>query len=259
MVLEATDQELLTSTRLVKGASTSAAAGRDPIAHLTSLKDATLDDLVETIITWSYEVLGEGEIVAATEKFHLDAGKVFHDDTFYDNRMSYFLDHFLFERQVTGRGLTPFLMFMDRFAAELPADLKARLTALADHRHSLYRILKLQPTVMVIEDILQPSKLTVVARTGETFRGLEKKAMFQGFVFKDGPQGDVWQLSHGLILHPARAQRLIAKFLKLTKKAGDFVSTAWLWRLASLQIRHLRHRHVDPKLIYGAPVRSPVP
>src|SRR5690606_37182523 len=97
---------------------------------------------------------------------------VFHDDSFYDNRMSYFLDYFLFERQVSGRGLTPFLMFMDRYAADLPADLKTRLTGLADHRHSLFRILKLQPTLMVLEDVLEPSKPTIVARPGETFRGL---------------------------------------------------------------------------------------
>lgn len=255
MVLETTTPELLKSSMCAKrSAPSSAGTGRTPIAYLNSLPDASLDDLVETIIAWSHEVLGAEEIVAATERFHLDAGKVFHDDPFYNSRINYCLDHFLFERQVTGRGLTPFLLFMDRFASELPADLRRRLAALADHRHSLFRIVKLLPTSMVIEDLLQPSKLSVVARRGETFRGLEKKVMFQGFVFRDG---DVWQLSHGIVLHPSRAQRLIAKFLKLTKKTGEFASTAWLWRLASLQIRHLRHRHVDPKVIYGAPLTSP--
>ena len=255
MVLETNAQELLKSSlRALRSAPSSAAAGRDPMAHLTSLPEAHLDDLVETIIAWSHEVLGADEIVTATERFHLDAGKVFHDDTFYDSRMSCFLDHFLFERQVTGRGLTPFLLFMDSFASELPADLQRRLAALADHRHSLFRITKILPTSMVVEDLLQPSKLSVVARRGETFRGLDKKMMFQGFVFRDG---DVWQLSHGIVLHPTRAQRLVRKFLKLAKKTGEFASTAWLWRLASLQIRHLRHRHVDPKLIYGAPLTSP--
>ena len=58
--------------------------------------DAGLDDLVEAIVAWTHAAVGNDGVVQASERFHVENGKVFHDDSFYDTRTAYFFDQFVF-------------------------------------------------------------------------------------------------------------------------------------------------------------------
>ena len=219
---------------------------------------ASVDDLVELIIDWSHETTGTAEIVAASEQFHTDYGKVFHDDEFYNTRTTYFFDYFIFERKLrpiamiseTTNGLTPFQLFLGKALANsrcLPQSTLGMLETLAKFRHSLFQIQKVAAKTINVIDLLDSAKFTITAKTNETFRGLDKNIIFQAFVFSfDGRH----HLSNGLILHPVKANRLIRRHIKLHTKANLGNSSSILAKLASLQIRHLRHRHVHPKLIY---------
>lgn len=235
-----------------------------PTQLLREAAPPTVDDLVEAMLAWTNEMVGTDEIVVAKEQFYVDAGKVFHDDTVYDARTSYFFDHFLFERPLpAGKGAgasarmpsTPYELFQQMVRAqegELPQATIQRVTELGDFRHSLYQITRLSERTLVVQDLVTPAKIPCVAKAGETFRGLEKGQMFQGFLFKLGGQTF---LSQGLVLHPARAQRLVRAYLKKQQKSGDFSRRALLFKLAHVQIRYLRHRHVDPKTIYAAELK----
>jgi len=232
----------------------------DPVSHLASLADPSLDDLVEAVIAWTHLVMGESEIVEACGRFYADNGKVFPDDPFYDTRMSYFFDVFVFERPLASpraaeyglASATPYELFIAHVrdpARGVPPAVVERLARLGGFRHALFQIVKLQERTMVVQDLTRPERArhVVTARAGDTFRGLEKKAIFQGFLF---PIGDVDQLSHGLVLHPQRANRIIRRFVRLGQKGENFSRRIALAKLANVQIRHLRHRHVDPKIIY---------
>lgn len=226
----------------------------DVVAYLASLESPQLDDLIESLIAWTHRVVGDSEIVAAREQFFVDNGKVFHDDSVYDTRMSHFFDGFLFERTLAGGSAkplaTPYETFMERLLArgdDVPSDVRRRLGELSSFRHSLFEIGKVQEKSVVIQDLITPAKLTAVARTGETFRGLERKTVFQGFVFElDGKL----HLSQGLILHPPKATKIVRRLLKLAQKSDNFTRRGFLCRMASYQVKHLRHRHVDPKALY---------
>lgn len=236
--------------------------------QLAALDDPTVDDLIEALIAWTHQTVGDAEIVAARDQFFLENGKVFHDDSVYDARMSYFFDLLLFERALTGGSARPLTTPYEQFVKELddraasplsspggvPDVVLRRVKALGDFRHSLFQIQKIDTTSVVLQDLISDNKVTAIARPGETFRGLEKKTLIQGFLFSMEPRGKgpaPTHLSQGLILHPAKATRTIRRLLKTAKKSENFARKSFLAKLATLQVRHLRHRHVEPKTIYG--------
>jgi hypothetical protein len=250
-------------------AGPSEATANELLEELRSLGNASLDELSEAIIGWAQAAFGTTgwaqaafgttEILTAQEQFFAEMGKTFSDDSFFDARMSYFFDWFLYEREVAGAhgqatygGPTPYAAFCRQLEAKgvvPPEQTARRLAGLGRFRHSVFEIAKVQETSMVVTDLLQGGKLSVTSKADEIYRGLEKKNIFQGFLFE---LGDVNHISQGLVLHPQRVVSQIKKRLKIAKKSPEFAAKAELSRLASTQMRHLRHRHVDPKTIYQA-------
>ncbi len=266
MVLETANERRLTPAVVTplasypNVASAAEAAGStqtprgDLLASLTA--DAGLDDFIEAMVEWSHRMLGTDEIVFAREQFDADTGKVFHDDHFYGVRTSYFFDHFLFERPVptsrTGNAepVTPYSMFLayvQQHAAKLPPGLAERVASLGAYRHSIFVIQRVSERTLLLQDLLRGDRLTVAAKPNETFRAIEKKTMMQTFVFD---HAGTMQLSHGIILHPQKANRVLKRFIKIAKKSETLSTYALFCRCACVQLRHLRHRHVEPKAIY---------
>jgi hypothetical protein len=219
-----------------------------------------IDDLMEWFIAWTHQTFGTAEVVNGSERFYLDHGKVFHDDSFYNARTAYFFDHFIFERRVssnsiqirTAEGITPHELLLAELATlqeAMPQHLIKRMQCFGNFRHSLFQILKVTDKSMVIQDLIFPAKISVTVKPLETFRGLEKRTIFQAFVF---PFDNTHQLSSGIVIHPQKANWLIKRWVKQQRGKGDFTAKTLLSRLATVQIRHLRHRHVHPKLIYQA-------
>ena len=234
------------------GLSTSKPPARDRVPG------EPVDDMVEQMITWTHQLTGTSEVVVAREQFFAAFGKVFPEDAFYDARMAYFFDHFLFERPIapapgasSAMPSTPYETFAAS-ARESNDGAGAFVAALGEARHSIYRVLKVSERTLVVADLVTPAKLVATARVGETFRGLEKKALFQGFLY---PTPDGMRISHGLLIHPRRVARLIGRYLKRQKKSETFAKRTVLARLAHLQLKYLRHRHVDPKTFYEAELK----
>ncbi len=204
----------------------------------------SLDEILEHLIAWSSETFGLEALVAARENFHLRAGKVFHEDAFFGARVSYFFDHYVFERPALGStAATPFQIFLAQRGDALPE----AVHRLAGFRHSVFQIKKVDAKQMVVVDLVTGQKSTVGAKGGENFIGLEKSNIFQGFLF---PIGGLQQLSGGLVLHPQKVDDLLKKQLKLAKKTGEEEMGSVFFRLLTLQLRHLRMKHVDPRTFY---------
>ncbi len=258
-MLETADKELLTVADL--GSLTHGDEAR-PVSfreRFSTLKDKVgdVEELLEQLIGWTHDVVGTAEIVTAHERFHLENGKVFHDDPFYDARTTYFFDHFIFERKLAGHGarsdsysgLTPCQLFLARAQKEtppLPIGVTEAIDSLSHFRHSVFQIQKISEKTMTLVDLIDSARISIQAKPREHFRGIEKKTIIQGFLFNLGLHH---YLSSGLILHPLKANRLIKKLIKQNLKSGHNRKQV-LPLLAVLQLRYLRHKHVHPKLIY---------
>lgn len=201
-----------------------------------------LDQLREDIINWVVNLIGVEEVVRAKQEFFEQTGMIFHDDESYHRRMSYFLDYFLFIRPLENLDAsnppTPFALYRDKHP-EIP---------IHSYTHSLFKVVKIQSTGLVLKDLCSDDKIRIQKQSDELFDGIAKSDVFQGFVFQ---MDDTPVLSHGLIFHPARSHRLLVKALKEEKKQGTFERLTYLARCARVQLKHARLRHVDPRLVYA--------
>jgi hypothetical protein len=188
------------------------------------------------------EVIGVEEVVKAKEEFFAQTGMIFHDDESYHRRMSYFIDYFLFIRPLVHldpeNPPTPFALYRDRHPD----------TRIHSYTHSLFKVMKIQATGLVLKDLCSEDKIRIQKQSDELFDGIAKSDVFQGFVFH---MDDTPVLSHGLIFHPARSHRLLVKALREAKKQGTFDRLTYLARFARVQLKHARLRHVDPRLVYA--------
>lgn len=210
----------------------------------------SVDDLLEQAVLWANQRFGEEELVLARDEFFWKTGKVFHDDASYRTRISYFLDFFLFERPLAGV-LSP---NDDEWPTPFTAYLKGQdqddqqRTKIHRHRHSIYEVLKTGDNCLILRDMLNNERMTVRARQGQSLKLLSKKQIFQGFLYQVEP--DSWVLSQGLLFHPANVWRLLCKTAKKLVKSNDLDELETLTRFARLELRTVRHPHVDARRTY---------
>ena len=215
--------------------------------------DITTDELVERVVVWAQGMFGSEEVVRAKEDFFVLFGKVFHEDAFFEARMNYFLEYFVFLRPISQFvasehvGQTPFAAYKV-MNQEVGSEVAANRTAI----HSLFQIAKHRSDHMIVKDLITGLKHKLVPKGAESLCGFGKNDIFQGFVFTSGDQSFV---SLGVVIHPRRAEGVIRKIIKTAKKNLSITGDELLQKLAHLQVRAARHGHVNPKLIYSAPTR----
>jgi len=219
-----------------------------PARPLITSQDLTLsaiDGEFEKILTWAQTHYGEDEFVVAKDEFFWKAGKVFHDDPFYEQRMSYFLDFFLLQRAVqkAEQFITPFVNYQAHIQAS-----GAAACGLTDFVHSAFQVLRVTDKLLTVNDLFTELKYIIDARPYENFRALNRKDIFQGFIYASGT---TFFLSHGVIFHPCKTHKIIKKNLKRQRRGGEFEPVRELALLSRKQLKHLRHAHVDPRRIYN--------
>ena len=206
-----------------------------------SIISSEIDECVEKIVHWAEDFYGQDAIIQAREDFFDSAGKVFHDDHFFHERMSLFLDYFIFERKLQkNEGDIP----------ESPFEAFSQLHEphITNFRHSMFEAAKATDTNLEIVDALTKERIKISPRGLQRFDGIQKKDMFQGFLYKVGDQN---YLSHGLIFHPKDSWRMMRKEIKKWRSKSDmnsFVKDLYLW--AKTNLKSVRHAHVSPKVIY---------
>lgn len=215
-----------------------------------------VDNMIEVATLWATELLGQEEVIAAQECFYAQTGKVFYDDSFYDTRISYFIEHFLFERPISGLGRTyavtgmiPYQLFISKALNDTTIDERTKviISSLAQARHSLFQVQKVRPSTMIIKDLLIPQKIQISAKSDESYRAFNTGTVFQGFIFR---LPEACHLGSGLIIHPNRAKAIIRRYITAAKINGATPEYPLLCKLATLQLKQLRHQHVDAKIIY---------
>ena len=242
-------------------------------------------NLLETIISWTQKIFGTDEFVRGREEFNEFFGKVFHDDRFFDERMHYFMHHFVFDRPLSASQAnkdlierivsidsytslasypsvtrsaflldTPFSLFMKIISlldAKVSPDLFAHFARFQFVRHSLFRVLSRKKGISgetaVVSDLLLDKKLVISCTDNGSLIGLSKKDIFQGFVFPFYKQNVI---TRGMILHPSRTSSIILKYLKDRKKSKTLDERKVLSHFSCKHLRHLRQPQTDPTKIY---------
>ena len=235
----------------------------DELSAVVGFDDPT--EFFEAVLGLVELLSGNGEFVIGREEFFWKTGKVFVDDPFYEERTNYFLTHFFFARPLSSdpkvdmsyQMLTPLeglRLLCDKYATTEVTTLASRLAELEHYEHGIYQILKGGDTVITVRNLITDTKTSLSARPGTSFVGLRAKEIFQGFV---APYQGTLFLFPGIIIHPGTSTRTVKRYLKSARKRESFDLGSVLYRLASVQLKHCRHKHVTPKKIYDAELILP--
>lgn len=216
-------------------------------AAVSPLDADGIDLLLEDILVWAEKVHGANVLIQAKEDFFQKYGKIFPEDDFFNVRMQYFTDFFIFDWRIKGptneNSLTPFASYhQDRSTHSEHSRIFANV------RHSLFRVTKLSTDGLQLEDCLTDNKIKVSSRFKNNFFAIKKNDIFQGYLYV---LNNMNILSHGVVFHPTVAYKIIKSFLKKAKKSQSLNETDILHLLARTQLRQKRHPHVNPKLIYN--------
>lgn len=229
----------------------------DPIEHLKTSDDLSVSEMIEGIIHWTQNKYGTDEFVSAKTEFHSLTGRVFPDEPFYHQRMSYFLDFFTFQRPIQGKlhtndgGFTPFSNFLESqfFGKNKKSSLlKQKFTDLGNFKHSLFMILKVNKNKMILRDLFDKEKIEFGKNHHFFFNGFAYGAIFQGFIFRLASSPHI---SQGVILHPPNVSRIIRKSIRQLKKEQNPDHLKLMANLAKHHLNFMRQRFGDSKKIYS--------
>jgi hypothetical protein len=215
------------------------------------LLPSEVDEFIEDVVAWTEKKYGHEEVISAREEFFWKTGKVFDDDPFFHERMTFFLDFFVLLRPIaqlmqSDPELTPFVAYK---TIHTPGDTESRKSApMTGIVYSLFEINKASDHELVVQDCFTKTRHKVKSRGDQKFRGVNRKSLFQGCLYT---HKDSTTISLGCVFHPREANRTLKKLVKRALKNQPVDIAKTLAEFAKINLKSLRHPHVDPKRIFA--------
>jgi hypothetical protein len=186
----------------------------------------------------------EAETVKAREEWAEKAGRVFDDDSLYEERTTAFLEWYALERELAS-GKVP----AERFLAEERLDDKegAWVHALATSHRSLFEVQKVHEGIILLEDLLGGGAFAVTER--RRLPGVEDNEIFEVRLVANVITPPKLLFTRAFQFHPREARVEIKRQAERARKAGE-ARAETLFRLLRLRLKALRYKHVTADKIY---------
>lgn len=187
------------------------------------------------------------EVYNAKQEYFDKAGVVYEDDPEFEQRMSIFMDWYIFDRDLPGVDLPPIKFYFrknkDRFSNE---DLNI-YRDFCSTLHSIFRLRRftLNGKGLVIRDLFSAKTHTV--EDSEINKGFARGDIFEARIipFKGG-----FEFSRGFCFHPNEMEPFILGEVKKVRFQDKTRQTKLILQLASMKLKHLRFPHIDIRHIY---------
>jgi len=186
----------------------------------------------------------EAETVKAREEWSEKAGRVFDDDSLYEERTTAFLEWYALERELPS-GKVP----AERFLAEEPLDDKegAWVHALATSHRSLFEVQKVHEGIIQLDDLLSGGSFAVTER--RRLPGIEDSEILEARLVANVMTPPELLFTRAFQFHPREARTEIKRQAERARKAGE-PRAETLFRLMRLRLKALRYKHVTADKIY---------
>jgi len=202
-----------------------------------------LEPVIEEFTTGEYY----REVYQAKEEFFEKAGKVYDDDLEFEQRMSCFMDWYLFDRDLPGVDLPPIKYYYrkqkDNFSQEEAQIYKDFCSTI----HSLFRLKGFRwfRSGLTVQDLFS-GKSYRIAKT-DIDRGFSGGDIFEARVI---PFKGTFEFSKGFCFHPVEMESFILKEIKKVRHQDRGKHTKLILQLAAMKLEHTRFQHIDVKEIY---------
>ncbi len=205
-----------------------------------------LSDVLDRVI--AYAAKDTAELAAAQKLWSEAAGRIYDDDSLYEERAAAFLEWYALERP-SADGRTPAQRYL---ALQRLEDLDGRwLHALDTSHRSLFEIVAIDTETrgtIELADLLTGCRFTVTER--RTMPGLAARDLFEARLIADVVSPPELLFGKAMCFHPPIAAAAIRELCATARADGERPSDV-LFRLARLRVRALRWAHVSADRIYA--------
>lgn len=193
----------------------------------------------------------EAELVRGREEWADRAGKVFDDDSLYEERATAFLEWFALERAGSD-GRIPGERFL---AEERLDDLEGRwVDALLNSHRSLFEVQQMKPGLLALDDLLGGGSFQVTER--RKLHGVAEGEVFEARLVPNVVSAPELLFTRAFQFHPREAAAEVKRHAEKARKAGTPRAEV-LFELARLRLKALRYGHVDAAKIYAGSSTTP--
>ena len=225
---------------------------------------SSLDRLVEYATA---EPFKEQVVAARADFFARRGGEVFEDDKSMESRLAAFLEWYVFDRPLDGKGMPPAEAFLKDPAVTLSEEERQDFLDLARTIHGLFE-LKSKPKGerLKVKELCRNAEFEVLER--RQMAGLDKGDLFEARLI---PHRGELLFSSAFCYHPRAARKAILAEVKRRKVAAAVATgqkkarlarideTPLLDLLSSMALKLERYRNVTVEAIYDFEGRRPPP
>jgi hypothetical protein len=202
-----------------------------------------LNPVIEDFSTGEYY----REVYNAKQEFFDKAGIVYEDDSEFEQRMTIFMNWYLFDRDLPKVDLPPIKYFVRLKKSEFSPDDLRIYQDLCQTVHSIFRMKRMSwnKKELIVQDLF--SKKTYRVNELQISRGFSRGDIFEAriILFKDR-----YEFSKGFCFHPVEMESFILSEIKKVRYQERSRHTKLILQLASMKLKHLRFQHIDVKHIY---------
>ena len=187
------------------------------------------------------------EVQKAREEFFSKTGKINEDDKFFENRMSLFLDWYIFDRKMSGTPHTPMKTFYIRNKDKLSEENLKIYRGMANHIHSIFTITTFKGNFAQVLDLA--SQKTYLVNPGSISMRLSISIgdIFEGRIF---PVDKEWWFTSGFCFHPKEVKKFILDEIKKSMLGELHEKKELILNLAGMRLKYERYHHIQPEKIY---------
>jgi hypothetical protein len=207
-----------------------------------------MEDAVRDALRALHEFVGRpefgGELGEAKKNFYALVGAPLPGEPIEEQRLSSFIEWFIFDRQLKATKRTPVEEYLRLHADELSGPLLAALTGFTRTVHSVFQVRKNDGDRADLDDLY----------TGLKYRGagLVPVTLGKGDLaeLRLAPVDDAWYATEALCFHPSAARKQIMRMIKEARKQGKPVDQVVL-SLMQMNTRYERYPKTAKRTAYA--------
>lgn len=203
-----------------------------------------LEPVIEQFTTGEYY----REVFEAKREYFEKAGIVYEDDAEFDQRMSIFMDWYLFDRDLPGVDLPPMKFYFRKFKDKFSNEELNIYQDFCSTIHSIFRVKRFtwNRKGFVITDLF--SNKTYKVTDPEVNMGFARGDVFEARII---PFKGTYEFSRGFCFHPIEMEGFILREIKKVRTQEKKIQTKLILQLASMKLKHMRFQHIDIRHIYS--------